>query len=165
MPATPPSTTKSGDVDTSSTRLTGDQANDAVAGAQCPEHERQDAHDATLARALQAKEEAAAAAKDRDVAAQRASDALARTTKERAAATAIATPGSSGTVLGGAPAPTADLHTAMLLHEAVALLQLHGQAVAVNNIQNHVTIILDVNSGNFNCWRDQFMLILGKFSL
>ncbi|XP_066390058.1 uncharacterized protein [Miscanthus floridulus] len=53
----------------------------------------------------------------------------------------------------------------MLLHEAMALLQLHAQAVAVNNIRNHVTIVLDVDSGNFNRWRDQFLLILGKFSL
>lgn len=50
-----------------------------------------------------------------------------------------------------------------LQHEAVALLQLHAQAVAVNNIQNHVTIVLDVSS-TFNCWHNQFMLILGKFS-
>jgi len=53
----------------------------------------------------------------------------------------------------------------MLLHEAMALLQLHAQAVAVNNIRNHVTTVLDVDSGNFNRWRDQFLLILGKFSL
>ena len=53
----------------------------------------------------------------------------------------------------------------MLLHEAMTLLQLHTQAVAVNNIRNHVTTVLDVDSGNFNRWRDQFLLILGKFSL
>jgi hypothetical protein len=53
----------------------------------------------------------------------------------------------------------------MLIHEAMALLQLHAQAVAVNNIRTHVTIVLDVDSGNFNRWRDQFLLVLGKFSL
>ena len=53
----------------------------------------------------------------------------------------------------------------MLLHEAMALLQLHAQAVAVNSIRNHVTTVLDVNFGNFNRWRDQFLPILGKFSL
>jgi hypothetical protein len=53
----------------------------------------------------------------------------------------------------------------MLQHEVVALLQLHSQAVAVSNIRNHVTTILDVDSGNFSRWRDQFLLILGKFSL
>ena len=42
----------------------------------------------------------------------------------------------------------------MLLHKAMALLQLHTQAVAVNNIRNHVTTVLDVDSGNFNRWRD-----------
>jgi hypothetical protein len=46
----------------------------------------------------------------------------------------------------------------------VALLQLHSQVVAVSNIRNHVTTILDIDSDNFNRWRDQF-LILGKFSL
>ena len=35
----------------------------------------------------------------------------------------------------------------------------------MNNIRNHVTTVLDVDSGNFNRWRDQFLLILGKFSL
>jgi hypothetical protein len=53
----------------------------------------------------------------------------------------------------------------MLHHEAVALLQLHSQAVAVNNIHNHVTTVLDVDFGNFSRWCDQFLLILGKFSL
>jgi len=53
----------------------------------------------------------------------------------------------------------------MLQHEAVALLQLHSQAVVVNNIRNHVTTVLDIDSGNFNRWCDQFLLILGNFSL
>ena len=53
----------------------------------------------------------------------------------------------------------------MLHHETVALLQLHSQAVAVSNIRNHVTTVLDVDSGNFNRWCDQFLLILGKFTL
>ena len=53
----------------------------------------------------------------------------------------------------------------MLHHEVVALLQLHSQAVAVSNIRNHITTVLDVDSGNFNHWCDQFLLILGKFTL
>ena len=53
----------------------------------------------------------------------------------------------------------------MLLHEAMALLQLHAQSVTVNNIWNHVTTVLDVDSDNFNRWHDQFLLIPGKFSL
>ena len=53
----------------------------------------------------------------------------------------------------------------MLHHEVVALLQLHSQAVTISNIRNHVTTILDVDSGNFNRWCDQFLLILGKFTL
>jgi hypothetical protein len=47
----------------------------------------------------------------------------------------------------------------------MAQLQLHAQAVAVNNIHNHVTTVLDVDSGNFNHWHNHFLLILGKFSL
>jgi len=53
----------------------------------------------------------------------------------------------------------------MLLQEAAALLNLHAQAVVVNNIRSLVHIVLDVDSGNFNHWRDQFLLPLGKFSL
>lgn len=34
--------------------------------------------------------------------------------------------------------------------EVVALLNLHAQAVAVNNIHSLVPIVLDVDSGNFN---------------
>jgi hypothetical protein len=106
---------------------TQEKANEAATTAQCLERERQDAHDAALARALQAEEEAAA--KDRDVAAQRASEALARAAKERAAAAA---PKSSGAAPGGALASTTSLRATMLVHETVALLQLHAQDVAVN---------------------------------
>jgi len=53
----------------------------------------------------------------------------------------------------------------MLLHEAAALLNLYAQAVAVTNIRSLVPIVLDVDSGNFNRWRDQFLLTLCKFSV
>ena len=58
-----------------------------------------------------------------------------------------------------------DLHSTMLIQEAAALLNLHAQAVAVNNIRSLVLIVLDVDSGNFGRWHDQFLLTLGKFSL
>nr|CAB3448437.1 unnamed protein product [Digitaria exilis] len=58
-----------------------------------------------------------------------------------------------------------DLHAAMMFQEEAALLNLHAQAVAVHNIHSLVTIVLDVSSGNFNRWRDQCLLTLGKFSL
>ena len=148
-------------------RFAQEQANEAAATAQRLERERKATRDAALARALEAEQQAAAAAKERDEAAQRASDALARAAMERAAADAAIAPESSGGATApprGTPAPT-DLRAAMLHHEAVALLQLHSQAVAVSNIRNHVTTVLDVDSGNFNRWCDQFLLILGKFSL
>lgn len=53
----------------------------------------------------------------------------------------------------------------MLLQEATSLLKLHAQAVVVSNIRSLVPIVLGVDSGNFNHWRDQFLLTLGKFSL
>ena len=58
-----------------------------------------------------------------------------------------------------------DLHQALLLQEAAAIANLHSQAVAVQNIRNLVTVVLDLNAGNFNLWRDQFLLIVGKYSL
>jgi len=79
-----------------------------------------------------------------------------------AATAALAPPTSSG------PGPLAaqmDLHSAMLLQEAAALLNLHAQVVAVNNIRSLIPIVLDVDSGNFGRWCDQFLLTLGKFSL
>jgi hypothetical protein len=86
-----------------------------------------DAHDAALARAKQADEDAAAAAAALDAARTRAA-------KERAAAAAAITPpGSSCSATGPHTAPT-DLHAVMLLHKAAALLNLHAQEVAVHNI-------------------------------
>jgi len=114
--------------------------------------ERQDAHSAAMARAAKA-----------DAAAAKALDAArALAAQERAAAAAaLAPPGSSRS----GPHAAMDLHTAMLLQEAAALLNLHAQAVAVHNIRSLVPIVLDVDSGNFSRWRDQFLLTLGKFSL
>jgi hypothetical protein len=44
-------------------------------------------------------------------------------------------------------------------------LNLHAQAIAVNNIRSLVHIVLDVDSNHFNRWRSQFLLVLSKFSL
>jgi hypothetical protein len=120
--------------------------------------ERQKAYDAALA-CLSEAEEARAAASSREA-------ALARADRERAAAkaaaAALAPPHNDGA--SSTPVPV-DLHGAMLLQEAAALLNLHAQVVAVNNIRSFVPIVLDVDSSNFNRWRDQFLLTLGKFSL
>jgi hypothetical protein len=167
MPPTPPPTPKGGnDIDGSSTSVQGDaitqhlakeQANEATAATQRLDRERAATRDTALARTLEAEQEAVAVAKERDDTAQRASDAVAPEPSGAA-------PGGASAPPGGAPAPT-NLRAAMLHHEAVALLQLHSQTVAVSNIRNHVTTILDVDSSNFNRWCDQFQLILGKFSL
>jgi hypothetical protein len=127
--------------------------------------DRQAAYETALTRLAQAEEEVANASKARDA-------AVAHADRERArAATAAAalhpsTPMDSSA--GGSASPAggpADLHSALLLQEAAALLNLHAQAVAVNNIRSLVHIILDVESNHFNRWRNQFMLVLNKFSL
>jgi hypothetical protein len=96
--------------------------------------ERQAAYDAALARLAQAEEEAANASKARDA-------AIARADRERARAATAASPLQPSTPLessvGGSAFPgggPADLHSTLLLQEAAALLNLHAQAVAVNNI-------------------------------
>jgi hypothetical protein len=127
--------------------------------------DRQAVYEAALARLAQAEEEASNASKAHDA-------AIARAERERARAAAAAaalhpsTPvdssaGGSASTAGG----PADLHSALLLQEAAALLNLHAQAVTVNNIRSLVHIVLDVDSNHFNRWRNQFLLVLGKFSL
>jgi hypothetical protein len=119
-------------------------AEDAAGEATRLAKERQDAHDAAMARAAKADADAAADAKALDA-------ARALAAQERvAAAAALAPPGSSGS----GPHAAMDLHTAMLLQEAAALLNLHAQAVAVHNIHNLIPIVLDVDSGNFSRWRN-----------
>jgi len=53
----------------------------------------------------------------------------------------------------------------MLIHEAAAVLNLHAQAVAVQNICSLVPVVLDVAAGNYTRWREQFLLTVGKFAL
>lgn len=56
------------------------------------------------------------------------------------------------------------VHDAMLLHKAATLLNLHAQAVAVN-IRSIIHTTLNVNSGSYARWREQFLLVVGKYSL
>lgn len=60
------------------------------------------------------------------------------------------------------PEPT--VQDALLLHQAAALLNLHTQAVAVQNIRSLVPLILDLQANNFNCWHEYFLLTSGKYS-
>ncbi|XP_039822946.1 keratin, type I cytoskeletal 9-like [Panicum virgatum] len=96
--------------------------------------ERQDTHDAAMVRAANADANAAAAAKALDA-------ARALAAQERAAAAAALAPLGS---FGSGPHAAMDLHTAMLLQEAAALLNLHAQAVAIHNIRSLVPIVLDI---------------------
>ena len=124
---------------------------------------------AALERASQAEEEAAAAVRDRDEAAARARAALDRAAKERATAAASSPiTESPGDDAGDSPKPYAgkqDLQDALLLHEAAAIMNLHAQAVGVQNIRGLVPIVLDSSADNYSRWRESFLLTLGKFSL
>jgi hypothetical protein len=127
--------------------------------------ERQAAYDAAIARLAHAEEEAANASKARDAAIARADREWARAAAAAATlqpSTPVESSAGRSASPGGGPA---DLHSALLLQEAAALLNLHAQAVAVNNIRSLIHIVLDVDSNHFNCWRNQFLLVLGKFSL
>jgi hypothetical protein len=132
-------------------------------------------HAAALTHAEGTEKEAAAASKECDDAAARARAALERAAHERkaaaherkAAAAALNDAASDHTdefvsVHGESPG---NLHGTLLLHKAAALLNLHAQAVAVQNIRSLVLIVLDVNSGSYSKWREQFLLTLGKYSL
>jgi hypothetical protein len=124
--------------------------------------ERQAAYDAALARLAQAEEEAANASKARDA-------AIAHADREWALAAAALQPSTPvESSAGGSASPAggpADLHSALLLQKAAALLNLHAQVVAINNIWSLIHFVLDVDSNHFNHWRNQFLLVLGKFSL
>ncbi|CAN6328963.1 unnamed protein product [Urochloa humidicola] len=53
----------------------------------------------------------------------------------------------------------------MLLHEAAAVLNLHAQAVVVQNVLSLVMIILDTKSTHFYRWTESMLLALGKYYL
>ena len=43
-----------------------------------------------------------------------------------------------------------DLHSVMLQHEAAAVINLHAQAVDVQNIRSLIHSVLDIGTGNYN---------------
>ncbi|XP_022679999.1 pentatricopeptide repeat-containing protein At3g21470 [Setaria italica] len=121
---------------------------------------RKEARAAALACAVKAEEEAAAATQERDTAVARL-----RITEECKGAPpdfeeedAV---DDASTVSDQAPNNT---HQAMLLHEATAVLNLHAQAVVVQNIRSLIPVILDITSDNYTWWREQFLTV-GKYSL
>ena len=58
-----------------------------------------------------------------------------------------------------------DLHGAMLQHEAAAMINLQAQAVGIQNIRSLVHSVLDIATSNYNHRRDEFVLVVGKYSL
>jgi len=156
-----PDATAAGDIDPEASKRATERAAEA--------ERLEAARVAALERAAQAEEEAAAAVRDRDDAAARARAALDRAAKECAAAAASSpiteSPGDDD---GDSPKPYAgkqDLHDALLLHEAAAIMNLHAQAVSVQNIRSLVPIVLDSSEDNYSRWHESFLLTLGKFSL
>jgi hypothetical protein len=53
----------------------------------------------------------------------------------------------------------------MLAHEAAAAVNMHHHATGVQNIRNLVHVILDLTYENYKRWRDQLLLVVGKYSL
>jgi len=116
---------------------------------------RRAARQAALARALEAEQEAAAAAQEQEAAAARAA------AERKEDAPSDDEDGDDSSTVDSEPPATPD---PLLLHEAAVLLNLHAQAVAVQSIRSLIPVVLDVNSGSYSRWREQF-LTFGKYSL
>jgi hypothetical protein len=129
--------------------------------------------DVALAEAEAAEKEAALATKEHDDAAERVRASHAKA----AAARAVAAEGvpdadhdakdveNDASIHGEPRADSDPLHLAVLAHEAAALVHLHAQATNVQNIKNLVHVVLDLAADNYNRWRDQILLVIGKYSL
>ena len=57
------------------------------------------------------------------------------------------------------------LRAVLLQHQAAALLDLHAQAVAVQNIRLLIPLVLHVASAFYGRWRQSFLLVVGRYSL
>jgi hypothetical protein len=95
--------------------------------------------EAALAAAQAVEQEVADASNERDAAAERVRAALARAVKAWAAAAAAAVDRVEQPHAGGEMSVT----HAMVLHEAAAVLNLHAQAVSVQNARSLVLTVLD----------------------
>ena len=132
---------------------------DGNAPSQTDVEARRALREAALAAAQAAEQEAADASNERDAAAERVRAALARAVKARADAAAAVDPVEQ-------PHAGGDMSVthAMVLHEAAAVLNLHAQAVSVQNARSLVPTVLDT-AGNYPRWREQFLLAVTKYSL
>jgi hypothetical protein len=117
---------------------------------------------AALARAEEAEREAASAQADLDAAAARLRAAQERAAAERAAAAPSKEDDADAFHHGE---DDIDLQAALLQQEAAVLLNLHAQAVSVQNIRTLVPLLLDVNSTFYARWKESFLDVLGKYSL
>ena len=127
----------------------------------------QEARDAARLRAEEADQEAAAILKEIEAASERLRAAQERAARERAASQ-IHEDNHGGTDDDGSDAggPHGDPFAAALLQqEASVLLNLHAQAVSVQNIRSLVPLLLDVNSTFYGRWKQSFLDVLGKYSL
>jgi hypothetical protein len=127
-------------------------------GDAAAERAAQEARDAALATAEAAEREAAAAQADIDAASARLRDAQARAAAVRAAAAPHRDDVSDQVSDDG-------LDDALLHQEAKVILNLHTQAIAVQNIRTLVPLLLDVTSPFFTRWKTSFLNVLGKYSL
>ncbi|CAN6201541.1 unnamed protein product [Urochloa humidicola] len=111
---------------------------------------RQGLRDVALAKAVEAEKEADNTAKEIDALAARQREALKRAAAARkdAAANGDGDPEDDASDIsnnGGA----SDLYGAMLQHEAAAVINLHAQAVGVQNIRSLIHHVLDLATGNY----------------
>jgi hypothetical protein len=129
------------------------------------ERAQQAARDAALARAAAAEREAAAAQAERDAADARLRAALDRAARERTAADLPPPTAPDDDNASFATVDDDPLRDALAQHEAKALLNLHSQAVAVQNIRLLIPLRLDAASAFYSRWRESFLLTLGRYSL
>ena len=106
--------------------------------------------------------------KEIEAASERIRAAQERAARER---TAVQSPDNNrsggddaGSDAGDHPHPNGDpLAAALLQQEAAVLLNLHAQAVSVQNIRSLVPLLLDVNSTFYGRWKQSFLDVLGKY--
>ena len=144
--------------------MAGLQDDEAAAAAAEERARAQAARDAALARAADAEQEALLAQADRDAADARIRAARERAARERAAAN-LPPPDDGDNLSDHAEDADAPDYDAIAHHEAAVLLNLHAQAVSVQNIRALVPLLLDVTSTFYPRWRESFLLTVGKYSL
>jgi len=150
----------SGDDDAAKAAADADAARDEEARA------AEAARAAALARAEEAEREATSAQADLDAAATHLRAAQERAAAERAAsAPSTEDDDADASHHGDGGIDNLPLQDTLLQQEAAILLNLHAQAVSVQNIRTLVPLLLDVNSTFYARWKESFLDVLGKYSL